>query len=164
MHVNDILLRSDLQYIKARFDAKRDRRGPDECWNWTAATMAHGYGKLGVDGDLFGAHVLAYLFEYGPIPNFGRGVGKNLCRHTCDNTACTNPKHIILGLQNDNLKDAWDRKRVPLGMARKHTKVPDEIVLAIRADPRLHREIAEEYGMQRRYVSRIKQGVRRQHV
>jgi hypothetical protein len=35
--------------FEERFWAKVDRRGPDECWLWTATTNEHGYGVMRPD-------------------------------------------------------------------------------------------------------------------
>lgn len=165
MHVNDILSHPDLQGIKARFNAKFIRKGPDECWPWTAATMARGYGKLGVDNQLIAAHVLAYLFAKGPMPEgYGRFKGSLVCKHECDNRKCVNPKHIVVGTQLSNVRDAVARKLFVFGFDRKHTKLSEEQVAAIRADPRMQKEIAADYGIRQGHVSRIKNRVRRQHV
>ncbi len=42
-----------------------------------------------------------------PIP---KGM---LVRHTCDNPACCNPNHLILGTDQDNVNDMFERKRNP---------------------------------------------------
>jgi hypothetical protein len=164
MHINDILDLPNLQDVIQRFERKFVRRGPDDCWEWTGAKMARGYGKVGINHQFWGAHRLAWLFANGPIPNAGRFVGATVCRHKCDNTGCVNPKHIELGTQIENTNDAVSRRRMPLGIARKNCVLTDDEVRAIRADTRLHREIAEDYAVQRRQISRIKQGTRRVHV
>lgn len=165
MHINDILGLPNLQDVKRRFERKFVRRGSHECWNWTGATIGGRYGKVGLEGQFWGAHCLAYLFECGPMPaNYGRGKGKVLCRHTCDNVECVNPKHIILGSQQQNVVEAVERSLIPLGTDRRHTVLTDDQVRAIRSDTRYQRDIAVEYGIQQAQVSRIKNFVRRQHV
>ncbi len=165
MHINDILDLPNLQEIKARFRAKFIQRGEDECWEWTAAQMGRGYGKQGINNHFWGAHCLAWLFANGPIPNrTGRNPKSMVCRHTCDNPLCVNPKHIVLGTQGANIQDAVDRERFPLGLDRVHTVLTNDQVRAICLDTRLHREIAEDYPVNRRQISRIKEGVRRVHV
>ncbi len=165
MHVNDILRLANLQDIKRRFAAKFIRLDGDECWEWLGATMGDKYGKVGINNQYWGAHVLAYMFRNGPLPkNYGRGVGKVLCRHTCDNVWCVNPKHIVLGPQTANVQEAVERGRIPLGMDRSHTVLTDDQVRAIRKDTRFQRDIAADYGIQQAQISRIKTGIRRQHV
>jgi hypothetical protein len=165
MHINDILDLPNLQAVIDRFEAKFVRLGPDDCWEWTAATVGDKYGKLGIEDHLWGAHCLAYLFRHGPMPaNYGRGVGKVLCRHKCDNVRCVNPNHIVLGPQRANVAEAVERGLIPLGMDRNHTVLTDAEVRAIRIDTRYQRDIAADYGIGQASVSRIKNKVRRQHV
>lgn len=165
MHINDILDLPNLQDVVYRFEQKFVRRGPDDCWNWTAATIGGRYGKIGLEGQFWGAHCLSYLFARGPMPNnYGRGIGKVLCRHTCDNVRCVNPKHIALGFQTQNVQEAVERHMIPLGVDRAHTKLTDDEIHAIRVDSRPQRDIAADYGIAQGSVSRIKNRVRRQHV
>lgn len=165
MHPNDILSYPNLQQIKARHMAKIDKRGPSECWPWIGARKGRGYGHQGINGFQIGAHTLSYLFYVGKFPeNYGRGKGNILCRHTCDNVWCVNPKHIVLGNHVQNMGDAIGRKRLSYGMDRADTKLTDEQVRAIRSDPRKQRDIAADYGVRQGHVSRIKLGERRKTV
>lgn len=164
MHINDILDLPSLQAVIRRFEAKFIRAGEDDCWEWTAAKMARGYGKMLVMGKLRGAHQLAYLFNKGAIPNTGRFRGATLCRHTCDNPGCVNPKHIILGAQVENTQDAHDRGRKMRGQDTSFSKLTDEQVQAIRADTRYQRDIAADYGIAQGQVCRIKRRQRWKHL
>lgn len=94
--------------IADRFWAKVARRGPDECWLWTASCVAGGYGQIGRGGRR-GANVMAHRLSYelsvGPIPP-GRVV-----MHSCDTPPCVNPAHLVLGTQRDNLADMRAKDR-----------------------------------------------------
>jgi hypothetical protein len=77
------------QDFAGRFWAKVDRRGPDECWPWTAGLNGGGYGNFKIATGLYGyAHRIAYELKVGPIP-----AGLTL-DHLCRNRACANPDHL----------------------------------------------------------------------
>jgi len=86
-----------------RFWSKVDRRGPDECWPWTASTSA-GYGQFTVWVDQhrtnLKSHRAVWMLTYGPVP-----VDRQV-NHTCDNALCCNPAHLYAGTQGDNMRDA----------------------------------------------------------
>lgn len=76
-----------------RFWAKVDRRGPDECWPWTAGLWGGGYGAFAMPsyGNRYRnvyAHRFAYELLVGPI---AEGM---VIDHLCRNRACVNPAHL----------------------------------------------------------------------
>lgn len=82
------------------------------CWSWSGYTDAHGYARMKVGGRfgrLRGAHRVSWELYRGPIP-----VGLNVL-HRCDNPICTNPDHLFLGTQADNVADRVAKGR-PSGM------------------------------------------------
>src|SRR5262245_38056366 len=99
--------------VIARFWAKVDRSGgPDACWPWTGGRKRAGDGNFivrretpGAQGRMVfvNAHKFAYLIVNGPIAD------GQLVRHTCDNPPCCNPRHLILGSDADNTRDAIER-------------------------------------------------------
>jgi len=69
--------------------------------------------------------------------------------HKCDNPPCVNPDHLFLGTHLDNTKDRDKKGRQP-------SKLTRDQVLAIRADPRMKKTIAEEHGVSPQLISMIK--------
>lgn len=78
-----------------------------DCWSWTASKN-HGYGQLsnGKGKSPVKAHRVSWYIHNGPIPS-----GLNVC-HRCDNPECTNPKHLFLGTQKENMTDAYIKGRI----------------------------------------------------
>lgn len=76
--------------VEGRFWAKVNKDAPDDCWEWTAATTAGGYGLIGVNGALVYAHRLSWELANGPIPP------EMLVDHRCANRRCVNPGHLRL--------------------------------------------------------------------
>lgn len=130
----------------ARFWAKVERAGVDDCWPWKAAAGDNGYGEFYFEGRLDRSHRVAWKLANGPIP-------AGLCvLHRCDNPPCCNSKHLFLGTIADNNADKVQKFR----HGRK--KLEREHVVAILADTRVHRLIAADFGVSRTMVSNIKRG------
>lgn len=80
--------------IESRFWAKVDKRGPEECWNWTGRKDRWGYGTLYIGGEQYEdmAHRVS-LRLHGTEPPAYTTNGL-VCDHTCMNPACVNPAHL----------------------------------------------------------------------
>ena len=88
----------------ARFWAKVDRRGPNECWPWLGAHKAHGYGHLNRRNRWVLAHRWAYELVIGPVPD-----GLEL-DHLCVNPRCVNPAHLEPVTPTENVRRATERR------------------------------------------------------
>ena len=81
------------------------------CWEWSGYSNGNGYGILSVNSRSEGiryniyAHRLSWEIYKGHIPE-GMWV-----LHKCDNPACTNPKHLFLGTNKDNMEDCSRKGR-----------------------------------------------------
>lgn len=131
-----------------------DMHGGDKtvCWEWTR--------PLGKDGrpyfDLKGKKHLAYRVTYTLV--FGEIPEGMLFRHTCDNGACCNPWHGVLGTHQQNMDDMKSRERHGLPH---HTVRRIRIRLA-RGDKQ--KDIAADFGLNPELVSKIHNGTLYSHV
>jgi hypothetical protein len=92
--------------FRERFWSKVDRRGPDDCWLWTAAVDKRGYGKFSIARSQWtAASRVAYALSNGIIPD-----GTFIC-HSCDNPGCCNPAHLWIGDSKSNHDDMLDKGR-----------------------------------------------------
>lgn len=111
------------------------------------APNSSGYPLIREQGKRITVARVMYKRHKGSIPE---GL---LLRHTCDNTLCINPAHLITGTDADNMKDRDERHRGHPGTQRlKHTDIVE-----IREDKKsLHKDIATRYGVSREQITMIK--------
>jgi len=88
-----------------RFHEKYVINPDNGCWEWTATLDQSGYGLLGYEGSMKGAHRFSYKIYKGEIP---KGL---YVLHKCDNPPCVNPEHLFLGTQKDNMDDMYNKGR-----------------------------------------------------
>ena len=151
--------------MKIRLDESKIVRVPESgCHLWTGQLDSHGYGRIKkrVDGRIryFLAHRVIWELERGPIPD-----GLCVCHH-CDVRECLNPSHLFVGTSAENTADMMrkGRGRWQKGVVRNGLKLTVAQVLSIRADDRLHRVIAEDYGVNPCTIDRIKSRKRWQNL
>lgn len=79
----------------------------DGCWGWNGS-KSKGYGQLSVGRGVSPAkiHRVSWFIHYGNISK-----GLSVC-HKCDNPECSNPEHLFLGTQRDNIADAFKKGRI----------------------------------------------------
>lgn len=147
----------------ARFWSKVDKRGPDECWLWTASTDTHGYGQLRIDAT---RKRLAHRFAW-ELAN-GSALGMCVC-HRCDVRRCVNPSHLFLGSNAENVADrhAKGRSRAPSGAASGRAKLTDADVRAVfdmLGRGVTQKQIAEGMGVSKSAISWISTGQAWRHI
>ena len=115
----------------------------------------YGYGEKWRHNRSWQAHRLAWIEERGPIPD---GM---VVMHSCDNRACINLDHLILGTMGDNNRDRDAKRRQARGERVHLAKLTasDIPVIRTRATSEPHWQIAADYGVTREAVSQV---VRRQ--
>lgn len=78
-----------------------------QCWIWCGNLNPGGYGRIGA-GTKYSGHILAHRFSW-ELHNRQKISDGLLVRHRCDNRACINPSHLLLGTIIDNVKDRQER-------------------------------------------------------
>lgn len=77
------------------------RKSLGNCWVWAGGTE-HGYGRMSFEGKMRYTHQVSYELFVGPIPDHDSYHGMCVC-HSCNNSLCANPSHLVLGTQGDNV-------------------------------------------------------------
>lgn len=139
------------------------------CWEWQGYRR-NNYGQISIGRILYGTHRLAWV-----IANDSGIPPGQVVRHACDNPPCCNPDHLLLGSYADNAADAVSRGRIARGLSLPHTRLTDEQVRDVRrraivrpAGSRqyvLNRDaLAEEFGVQPKYITELVGGRERSNV
>ena len=133
-----------MEQLEQRYWEKVDRRNPVVCWNWEAYCNPNGYGRFNLNGDIKGAHQVAWMLQH------KKKIPYSLCvLHKCDNPYCVNPKHLYLGDQKQNALDRktrgreGDHKGIKNGRAKKeiskieyHTRKKQQFFYLMEGDKR----------------------------
>lgn len=124
-----------------------------ECHNWQRSLDRYGYGeRIWINGRRIAPHCAAYEKAKGPVP-----AGK-IVRHRCDNRACVNPDHLLIGTEADNSRDMTDRQRQARGERQGLSKLNATDIERIRD---IHRAgesqtaIARYFGVSQPVISQI---------
>lgn len=136
----------------------------DDCIPWPFAMSSQGYGRAWYGGRVDYAHRLVLELVKGPSP-----TPKHHAAHApliCHNRACVNPRHLRWATATGNSHDmqldgTQFHSRGELSGVAKLTAAQ---VLAIRADQRSNRAVAEDYGISRHYVPKLKARTRWAHL
>lgn len=147
-----------------RFWAKVDKRGPDECWPWTAAVNENGYGVMRPQGKKSGPTIKAHRVS---LMLAGVDVEGRLVLHSCDNPPCVNPAHLSAGDRQQNVADMMSRERQPRGSRNGQAKLTERQVAEIRRRAALgerRRLLANEFKVSESTINRLAKGEGWRHV
>ena len=137
-----------------RFWSYVDKRGPDECWEWTGTFGARGYGQLGVNYKMLSAHRISEtIARADPGPLF-------VCHH-CDNPRCVNPRHLFVGTQDDNVQDMISKSREARGEGHGKSRLSVQDIKRMRnlyMGGMIQQELACVFGVSRVQICRILRG------
>ena len=104
-----------------RFWENVDIREETECWEWRAYRHKTGYGQFSIYGGIFYSHRVSCILFNGIIED-----GKEV-RHSCNNPACCNPKHLIVGTHKENMEDMVRSGRSARGEKNGSKTKPDRV-------------------------------------
>lgn len=159
--------------LEARFWAKVDKRGPDECWPWMASKSKYGYGNIAVNRRCVRATHVALILDGRPR------TGSLHALHSCDNPPCVNPSHLRWGTIKDNADDCVSRGRkavgarngnwtkpekYPKGTRKWRAKLNDDLVREILQSKESSRKLSPRYGVSAPTISLIRRRKRWKHV
>lgn len=83
-----------------------------QCWKLQEATtvVTGGYGAKTICGIQVHLHRLSWWL-HNDMPEMTSAM---IVRHKCDNPECTNPEHLEIGTQAQNVKEAYTRGLIPV--------------------------------------------------
>ncbi|MFA5187096.1 MAG: HNH endonuclease [Patescibacteria group bacterium] len=138
-----------------------NKRGPDDCWEWTGAKNKKGYGlfrytpRNGLAGTL--AHRFVYEIEREPIP-----FGEFFILHRCNNPGCVNPAHLFMANHEERVRHMSLTGRRARGERHGLSKFTAEQVIEIRAlyaaGGISQRELADRHGVCQKTIGEIING------
>lgn len=143
-----------LNWLKRHYE-KFVTKNNNGCWDWNG-NKVHGYANFNHRGKIMKAHRASWIIHNGPIPE---GL---FVLHTCDVRHCSNPEHLFLGNQTDNMKDMASKLRTKI-----RCKLTTEQVIEIKSLINLGvtmTKIAKKYNVSSNAIYEIKHGITWKHV
>ena len=145
-----------MKTLRERFEAKLVP-GENGCLEWTGYRQPNGYGRIGAAGKMLYTHRVAWELANGKIPD-----GLHVL-HRCDNPHCSNPEHLFLGTQADNMVDKVQKGRQGRsGNGGRTNRVVDETMVIFMKELQMQDlnqiQIGECLGVDHTTVSRYLSG------
>lgn len=131
-----------------RFWKKIIQYTPDKCWPWIGSTLKDGRGQIRIDWNCYVAPRIAWFLYFHTDPHPYDVL------HSCDNPSCCNPRHLFLGTQQENMKDASRKGR----HGKKLTTDQVKSILLRHLAGMANGDIAAEFGVSETTVSYIGNG------
>ena len=130
----------------------KDYQG-ENCLCWPFSKNPSGYGQFKIAGKSTLASHAMCIAAHGNPPEAGMQAA-----HSCGkgHLGCVNPRHLRWATREENMADARAHGTWVHGERQGRSKLVRHEVLQIRADEREHAVIAEEFGVARQTVSKIK--------
>lgn len=124
-----------------------------------------GYGQVRIKGKLYMHHRLVYCTANNTAIE---DISDLVVMHTCDNPACINPAHLVLGTKKDNTQDMMRKGRNKYvhraGTEIGNSKLTTEDVLEIRRSTLRQVDLAAKYGVTQANISSILQRKTWKHI
>ena len=136
-----------VQWIRAHLD-----HDGSECLIYPYHKDDHGYGVVGYLGKLYRASRLMCIFKHGAPPSDAHQAA-----HSCGNghLACTHPDHVFWRTPQENRLES---NQHGTGNRKALRRLTIDQVETIRASGRSYFDLAEEYGVHRDTIGKIKRG------
>lgn len=136
--------------------AKRDTG----CIEWTGAKLPRGYGRFYWRGKPRYAHRISLELSGVVVPD------ELMVLHKCDNPSCVNPEHLMLGTQNDNMKDASKKGRCRRvqdwrGVKNPKAKLTDSEIRSIALSENSPSELSLQFNVSKERIYQIRREHRR---
>lgn len=144
----------------ARFWARVDVRGENDCWPWTKHTDDDGYGRLRIgNGKRTPAHRFACTLAH--------GESDLSALHSCHFPPCCNPAHLRWGTSLENTRDMKEAGRMSHGDAHPISKLTSAQVYEARrrhANGEAKRALARAFRISQTQMRRVLDGISWAHV
>lgn len=127
------------------------------CFEWQGPTIGQGYGHIRCDGAEWYIHRLAFRrFICEQLPE--------VVMHSCDNTRCWNPDHLVGGTHADNVNDKVRKGRHNYGTKNYNARLTEGLVQEIRASGLSLMELVAKYGISKGAIHCVLTGATWKHV